>query len=731
MIREAHIPSLLFVCAASLAIACSDPAPGADAMAADAPSTEVGPHDVGPDAVVDAGPDVTTIDVTAPDVTTTDVTTPDVTAPDAAALSGSLSLVAGHLGSPGNLDGVGPLARFTGLAHVAYDGSRYLYAAERCAVRRIDTTAPGGYDVALFSGDSSHCGVIDGPLAAARFNYIAQVVLDGTRALYLTEPAQHHVRRIDLATGAVTNYAGTVGVSGTTDGPVATARFNQPRGMALVGRALFVTDEGNVTLRRIDLDAGTVTTVAGTAGARANVDGVGAAARFTQAAWLTYDGTSRLFLAEIASNVVRRIGLPSYTVTTLAGTAGGGAFMDGIGAAARFYNPNGITMAGPNAVVVTDYQNSALRRIDVTTGAVTTLVGGPRIGDAATARVYNPSSPTLVNGVVLFPDLSGTVLRGLTLATGAVRTYAAAAAPLAEQPSLLGFATDGTRRFASRQGTLDEIDLATGAFTTLAGDPANISSVDGVGLAAPVYRASGLTYGDGALYWFEINHFVVRRMDLATRTVTTLAGLAGSAGVADGVGSAARFSPIGAIAYAGGAVYVAENNDRVIRRIDVATRTVTTVAGLRYETMSVDAVGTAARFRSPNGLVSDGGHYLYIADGTTLRRMDLRDLAVTTLAGASVDGYVDAVGVAARFNFIQGLAWEPGFVYVADGSNSQVRRFEVSTGRVTSVLGIPGRIGVRLGALPTSVARPDMLLSIGPGDLLLRDENSLLRARLR
>ena len=94
--------------------------------------------------------------------------------------------------------------------------------------------------------------------------------------------------------------------------------------------------------------------------------------------------------------------------------------------------------------------------------------------------------------------------------------------------------------------------------------------------------------------------------------------------------------------------------------------------------------------------------------------------------------YVDAVGVAARFgNFIQGLAWEPGFVYVADGSNSQVRRFEVSTGRVTSVLGIPGRIGVRLGALPTSVARPDMLLSIGPGDLLLRDENSLLRARLR
>ena len=673
----------------------------------------------------------------AADVQDAAIDAPAIDAPDAAALGGSLSLVAGHLGSDGNLDGVGPLARFTGLTHTVYDGSRYLYGVERCAVRRIDTTAPGGYDVALFAGDPAQCGVVDGPRATARFNYPAQAVVDGARALYLTEPSQHRVRRIDLATGAVTTYAGAAGVSGATDGPVATARFNQPRGLALVGGALFVTDELNATLRRIDLDAGAVTTVAGNVGTAANVDGVGAAARFTQPAWLTSDGASRLFLAELNSNVVRRIDLPSYTVTTLAGTPGAGAFMDGVGAAARFNFPFGITMAGPDAVVVADYQNSALRRIDVNTRAVTTLVGGPRLGDvidgdATTARVHGPYSPSLVDGVVFFPDLGGSVLRGLTLATGAVRTYAATARQLAGQLALFGFATDGTRRFASRQGTIDEIDLGTGAFTTLAGDPATFTTVDGVGAAARLYGASGLTYGDGALYWFEVPRFVVRRLDLATRAVTTLAGLAGASGVADGVGSVARFGSIGAIAYAGGAVYVAENNDRVIRRVDVATRTVTTVAGVRYETMSVDAVGTAARFRFPNGLVSDGGNYLYIADQTALRRMDLRDLGVTTVAGGVDEGYVDAVGAAARFgNFVQGLAWEPGLVYLTDAANHQVRRFEVSTGRVTSVLGVAGRIGVRLGPLPTSVGRPDMLLSIGPGDLLLRDENSLLRARLR
>ncbi len=770
----------LVACSVSLATACSAPAPAGDAAtdaAADVSAPDVSnPNDVGadaaPDAAPDTAPDITvdaatdavadvapdaTADATAdvsPDVApdvmldaapdaATDVTldvatdtTPDAAldaAPDATPSAG-LTAVINQLGSSGNLDGVGAQVRFNDLTHTVYDGSRYLYAIERCAVRRVDTTA--SYEVSLFAGDPITCGAADGPRATARFSGLSQAVIDGTRALYISEAVAHRIRRIDLATGAVTTYAGALGMAGTADGPVASARFNTPRGLAIVGRALFVADEGNLTLRRIDLDAGAVTTVAGTAGSRMHLDGAGSAARFTQPSWLTTDGASRLFLVEVTSNTVRRIDLPSYTVTTLAGTPGvAGGFVDGVGAAARFNFPFGVVMIDANTLVVADEQNAALRRVDVNTRAVTTLVGGPRLGDlvdgnASEARLFGPYSPSFVAGTVFFPDFNGIVLRGLTVATGAVRTYAATARRLGTQVQIHGLTTDGRRTFIGRLGTVDELDVATGAFTTLAGDPSTFTTVDGVGSAARLYAGGSLTYGDGALYWYESPRYVVRRMDLATRAVTTLAGTSGSSGNADGVGPAARFDFVGGLAYVGGALYVADSNARIIRRIDVASRAVTTVAGARNETGTVDGVGAAARFGNPTALLADGANALYVADGTRLRRLDLRDMRVTSLAGSAVDaGFVDDVGAAARFAGVGGLASEPGYVYVADGANHAVRRFEVSTGRVTTVLGVRGRVGVRLGPLPTSLGQPDMLLSLGAGDLLLRDETSVLRAR--
>lgn len=672
--------------------------------------------DVAPDAAPDATPDA------APDAA------PDV-APDASPI-GSLVRVVGELGGPGNLDGVGAEVRFSSLNHLAGDGARYLYTIERCAVRRVDTAA--AYAVTTFAGDPLACGAVDGPRATARFNGLSQVVADGTRALYLTEASVHRIRKLDLVTGAVTTLAGVAGEAGTADGPLAAARFNQPRGLALVGRALFVGDEGNATLRRIDLDANTVSTVAGLAGTRALLDGTGAAARFTQPSWLATDGATRILVAEPTTNTLRSVALPSYEVTTVAGAPGGPTFMDGVGAAARFNFPFGVAFAGPDVAVLADQQNAALRRIDLTTRAVTTFVGGRDVvdGDAMTARVYGPYSPAVQGGVAYFPDFNGTVLRGLTIATGEVRTYAATARRLAGQLALNSLTVGGGTVYASRQGTIDTFDPATGAFTTLVGDPAVLTTVDGVGAAARLYGAASLAYGDGALYWYEQPRYVVRRLDLATRTVTTLAGTAGMSGSVDGVGAAARFDTVGTITYADGAVYVAESNLRVIRRVDVATRAVTTVAGARYETQSVDGVGTAARFRFPVSMVSDGAGAIYVCDETTLRRLDVRDFRVTTLAGSTAEGYVDAVGAAARFrNFLGAAAWEPGFVYLADGSNHAVRRFEVATGRVTTVLGRPGLAGVRTGPLPTSLSGPSTLISLGPGDLLLRDENAILRAR--
>ena len=116
--------------------------------------------------------------------------------------------------------------------------------------------------------------------------------------------------------------------------------------------------------------------------------------------------------------------------------------------------------------------------------------------------------------------------------------------------------------------------------------------------------------------------------------VTTLAGLAGNSGSADGTGSAARFnSPRGVAVDSAGKVYVADTNNHTIRRI-TAGGVVTTLAGLPGSSGTTDATGNNARFNQPRGIAVDGAGVLYVADTNnhTIRKITA-GAVVTTLAG--------------------------------------------------------------------------------------------------
>ena len=96
--------------------------------------------------------------------------------------------------------------------------------------------------------------------------------------------------------------------------------------------------------------------------------------------------------------------------------------------------------------------------------------------------------------------------------------------------------------------------------------------------------------------------------------VTTLAGLAGSAGSADGTGSAARFNdPVGVAVDSAGNVYVADTDNHTIRKVTPAG-VVTTLAGLAGSSGSADGTGSAARFNDPYGVAVDSAGNVYVAD---------------------------------------------------------------------------------------------------------------------
>jgi sugar lactone lactonase YvrE len=160
-------------------------------------------------------------------------------------------------------------------------------------------------------------------------------------------------------------------------------------------------------------------------------------------------------------------------------------------------------------------------------------------------------------------------------------------------------------------------------------------------------------------------------------TFTTLAGLAGSQGSADGTGSAARFYyPWGVAVDSAGNVYVADTLNNTIRKVTPGG-VVTTLAGLAGNAGSADRTGSAARFSGPDGVAVDSAGNVYVADtaNNTIRKVTPGGV-VTTLAGlAGNPGSADGTGSAARFNFPVGVAVDStGNVYVADRDNDTIRK---------------------------------------------------------
>jgi hypothetical protein len=179
----------------------------------------------------------------------------------------------------------------------------------------------------------------------------------------------------------------------------------------------------------------------------------------------------------------------------------------------------------------------------------------------------------------------------------------------------------------------------------------------------------------GNVYVADTNNDTIRKITPAG-VVSTLAGLPGSSGSADGTGSAARFyDPLGLAVDSAGNVYVADQVNDTVRKITPGG-VVSTWAGLAGNPGSSDGVGNAARFANPGGVAVDSAGNVYVADSAnhTIRKI-YPSRAVSTLGGVpGSSGSADGAGNVARFNYPQGIAVLPqGNVYVADTVNNIVR----------------------------------------------------------
>lgn len=225
--------------------------------------------------------------------------------------------------------------------------------------------------------------------------------------------------------------------------------------------------------------------------------------------------------------------------------------------------------------------------------------------------------------------------------------------------------------------------------TTLAGD-GHFGYKNGAGNIAEFNASDGISIdGDGNIYVADVVNNRIRR--ITAGQVTTWAG-DGSATFKEGNGTAAAFNnPYGVATTAAGITFVTDAVNNRIRRI-TATADVSTLAG--SDTAGYrDGAGAKAQFKDPEGVAVDAAGNVYIADtyNSSIRKISTTGV-VTTLAGNGTYGYQEGTGSAARFSFPRGLAVDAaGYVFVADGDNSRIRRISPA-GEVTTLAG-SGNVG--------------------------------------
>ena len=336
-----------------------------------------------------------------------------------------------------------------------------------------------------------------------------------------------------------------------------------------------------------------VGTLAGAGGTSGAVDDTGGLARFNQPWGIAAAAGGRVVVADTLNHTIRSIDA-NAAVTTVAGVVGSAGYLDGPVAMAQFNRPTGVAVDAAGTVYVADYNNHVIRKISggvVVTLAGTAGVAGTADGNGTAAQFRNPF------GLVL--NLDGSVL----------------------------FVTDQNNQ------TIRQIALPAGVVTTLAGAAGQVGSVDGPNGAARFNTPRGIAMdAAGTLFVVDAGNLTVRRIE-AGGGVSTIAGIVGQAGSADGSLGTSRFStlqslspfggPCGVAVDLAGNVFVSDQGNQTLRKIS-PNGTVTTLAGLAQSSGTADGVGNAARFFGPSGVALTSEGKLVVADARnhTIRLMD-------------------------------------------------------------------------------------------------------------
>jgi len=334
-------------------------------------------------------------------------------------------------------------------------------------------------------------------------------------------------------------------------------------------------------------------------------------------------------------------------VSTLAGNAAA-QFVNGIGVIAGFNGPQKVTTDGTN-LYVSDIDNNAIRKVVIATGEVTTLAGGGAMSAGTSGNADGTGTNALFNG-----------LKGIT--------------------------TDGTNLYVADtiNNLIRKVVIATGVVSTLAGS-GSAGASNGTGNTAEFDEPEGITTDGTSLYVADTANHSIRKINIASTVVSTLAG-SGASGALNGTGISASFTNPGGITTDGTSLYVADTGNHEIRKIvgisGATDGDVSRLAGTSGTNIPANGTGDGAAFDSPRGITTDGTNLFVTGTGSNSHRIrKITSISgptngvVTTLAGSAA-GFSEGTGTVAEFNSPSGVISDGTNLYITDTNNHRIRKIE-------------------------------------------------------
>jgi len=630
------------------------------------------------------------------------------------AANGVISIVAGTgLSTGGGDGGYATGAALDAPEGLAFDSAGNLYIVDsfNSNVRKVDTngiitTVAGAQGQSGFAGDG-------GPATSALLANPTGIAIDRSGNIYIADRGNNRIRLVTASSGVITTIAGsnTIGLSGD-GGSAAKATFTLPTSLAFDSAGnLYIADENDYVIRRIST-AGIITTVAGTGQPGSGGDnGPATKAQLSGPEGIAVDASGNLYIVDTYNQRIRYVNAAGM-ITTIAGNGVAGFSGDnGPAVSAQFSSPIGIALDASGAVYVADLDNNRVRRFTVG-GTIGTFAGTTiNIGDGGPSIQARLNAPWSIavdsSGNLYIADRSDNRVRKVapsgtiaTLAGNGQNGYGGDGGPstmaILNTPNGIAVDSAGNVYIADAgNNRIRRVSASTGIITTFAGTGGYVYTGPGTGGDGGPAIAATLTYpeavavdGQGNVYVTGVVQSTTSPAALVIRRITT----DGKINTWVGGGTVPGFSgdggpplhaqlsaSINIAAGSDGSLYIADQLNNRIRKVDPAGATINTIAGNGQASNSGDGgQATSVGVSGPWSVLSDPAGNLYIGDIPLVRKVSPSGI-IATYAGTGRFAFSGDGGPAtsASLTGVPGMALDSGNnLYLVDSGNRRIRQVQ-------------------------------------------------------